>query len=266
MFHVTLLDTLNEAVRTKSWTPYLIMEHATNSTLLIHASKNWRVVKRNSTTAPVEFFNEICAKTRNCPAVGFQGISRLRHSEKCSSWDHGHVSIIHVAASNSIVFQNGYGPPKRDSIAISWGRRVPGFFWWKEGKKGRKKERKKRPWMVWLSWLKCHPINSEAMGLIPTQGTCLGCGFGPSQGAYEKQLINISLCVSLSRYVSVSLPPLLLPPSSLPSLPSLPEINRHVLGWGLKKKGREREESGERGILPVSHIQFENSFGLCIKL
>ena len=36
-----------------------------------------------------------------------------------------------------------------------------------------------KPWPVWLSWLEHHPINQMAMGLIPSQGTCLGYRFGP---------------------------------------------------------------------------------------
>ena len=39
-------------------------------------------------------------------------------------------------------------------------------------------------------------------GLIPGQGTCLGCGFSPDQGASERQPIDVSL-------------PLFLPPSLL---------------------------------------------------
>ena len=42
------------------------------------------------------------------------------------------------------------------------------------------------PWPMWLSWLEHHPINRKVMGSIPSQSTCLGCGF------------NLSLSVSLS--------------------------------------------------------------------
>ena len=39
--------------------------------------------------------------------------------------------------------------------------------------------KKKKPWPVWLSWLECCPINQKAAGSVSTQGTCLGCRFGP---------------------------------------------------------------------------------------
>ena len=39
------------------------------------------------------------------------------------------------------------------------------------------------PWPVWLSWLQCRPMDLKVAGLIPSQGTCLGCGCGPGQGA-----------------------------------------------------------------------------------
>ena len=35
------------------------------------------------------------------------------------------------------------------------------------------------PWLVWLSWLEHCPVNQKFAGLMPGQGTCLGCGFGP---------------------------------------------------------------------------------------
>lgn len=33
-----------------------------------------------------------------------------------------------------------------------------------------------KPWLVWLSWLKCHLINPNVTGSIPSQVTCLGQG------------------------------------------------------------------------------------------
>ena len=53
-------------------------------------------------------------------------------------------------------------------------------------------------WPGWLSWLESCPVNKKVMGLIPSQGTCLGCGFGPGQGAYENQPINVPLPLSPS--------------------------------------------------------------------
>ena len=37
-----------------------------------------------------------------------------------------------------------------------------------------------------------HPANQRVVGWIPSQGTFLGCGFGPGRGAYKRQLVNVS--------------------------------------------------------------------------
>ena len=42
-------------------------------------------------------------------------------------------------------------------------------------------------------WLKRHPVHEKAAGPTSDQGTYLGYGFSPSQGAYERQIINVSL-------------------------------------------------------------------------
>ena len=42
-------------------------------------------------------------------------------------------------------------------------------------------------------WIKFWPVNRKVAGLIPSQGTCLGCGPGPPLGACKRQLINVSL-------------------------------------------------------------------------
>ena len=31
-------------------------------------------------------------------------------------------------------------------------------------------------------WMECWPVNGKVSGLIPGQGTCLGCGSGPQMG------------------------------------------------------------------------------------
>ena len=54
-------------------------------------------------------------------------------------------------------------------------------------------------------WIECWPVNQRATGLIPSQGTCLGCGPGPLSRAHVRSnhmLIFLSL--------SFSLPPLFL--------------------------------------------------------
>ena len=42
-------------------------------------------------------------------------------------------------------------------------------------------------------WIECWPANWKVVGLIPGQGTCLGCRPGPQlqgggEGAYRRQL------------------------------------------------------------------------------
>ena len=42
-------------------------------------------------------------------------------------------------------------------------------------------------------WVECQPVNREVTGLIPSQGTCLGCGSGPQVVASKRQLTHVSL-------------------------------------------------------------------------
>ena len=53
-------------------------------------------------------------------------------------------------------------------------------------------------------WNEHKPLNLKVPGLIPSQGTCLGCGPGPWQGARKRQ-----------PHIDVSLPLFLLPFFSL---------------------------------------------------
>ena len=47
-------------------------------------------------------------------------------------------------------------------------------------------------------WIKRRPVNQSITGLIPSQGTCLGCGPGPQQGANKRQQhIDVSLPLPL---------------------------------------------------------------------
>ena len=39
-------------------------------------------------------------------------------------------------------------------------------------------------------WIECQPANQRVVGLISSQGTCLGCGQGPRCGALEGQSIT----------------------------------------------------------------------------
>ena len=54
------------------------------------------------------------------------------------------------------------------------------------------------PWPVWLSWLDHCYVNQRLMGLIPGQGTGLGCRFGPWLWHIQRHPINVSLSLSLS--------------------------------------------------------------------
>ena len=42
-------------------------------------------------------------------------------------------------------------------------------------------------------WTGRRPENLKVAGLSASQGTCLGCRLGPQLGAYERQLIDVSL-------------------------------------------------------------------------
>lgn len=42
------------------------------------------------------------------------------------------------------------------------------------------------------------PVHREVVGLIPSQGTHLGCGLNPWLGRVWRQLIDVSMDVSLS--------------------------------------------------------------------
>ena len=60
-------------------------------------------------------------------------------------------------------------------------------------------------------WIERRPANLKVTGLIPSQGTCLGCEPGPHQeGAHERQPVDESvLCASVFLSFSFSLPSLL---------------------------------------------------------
>ena len=48
-------------------------------------------------------------------------------------------------------------------------------------------------------WIEHQPVNQKVTGLIPGQGTCLGCGPGSQLGASERQPINVSLPLFLCK-------------------------------------------------------------------
>ena len=53
-------------------------------------------------------------------------------------------------------------------------------------------------------WIECRPANQRVAGLIPSQGTCLGCGPGPQLGVHERQPhIDVSLPLFLLPFPSV---------------------------------------------------------------
>ena len=56
-------------------------------------------------------------------------------------------------------------------------------------------ETQSRPGPAWRSWLACCPVHRKVVGLIPSQGTCLGCGVSPELGQLRKAT---SRCFSLT--------------------------------------------------------------------
>ena len=77
---------------------------------------------------------------------------------------------------------------------------------------------------MWLTWLECRPVSQKVAGSIPGQSTCLGCRFSPQWGLMQQAT---NWCFSFASIFFT----LFLSPHSL-----LSEINKHVLGWRLKKK------------------------------
>ena len=77
------------------------------------------------------------------------------------------------------------------------------------------------PYPVWLSWLEHCAVSQKFVGLIPSLGTYLGCGFGPQSGCMRGNQSMFLSHINLSVSLSLSSP--------------LSQINKHVLGWGLKK-------------------------------
>ena len=61
-------------------------------------------------------------------------------------------------------------------------------------------------------WIEHQPANQSVASLIPSQGTCLGCGSGAQQGVCERQLIDVSIAhPCFSSNINVSLPLFLFP-------------------------------------------------------
>ena len=63
-----------------------------------------------------------------------------------------------------------------------------------------------------LSWLGHRPVHRKATGVIPRQGTYLGCGFRPGSGREQEAPTERLTCLS---HIDVSLC------LSLPAIPSL---------------------------------------------
>ena len=64
-------------------------------------------------------------------------------------------------------------------------------------------------------WNESWPVDGKVTGLIPSQGTCLGCGPGPQSGACERQ-----------PHTDVSLTHQCFSPSLSPSFPLSLKINQ----------------------------------------
>ena len=54
-------------------------------------------------------------------------------------------------------------------------------------------------------WIECWPVKQRVPGLIPSQGTCLGCRPGPWLGVYERKPIDVSHGSMFSLHIDVSL-------------------------------------------------------------
>ena len=63
-----------------------------------------------------------------------------------------------------------------------------------------------------LSWLGHRPVHRKATGMIPCQGTYLGCGFHPWSGRAQEATTERLMCLS---HIDVSFC------LSLPAIPSL---------------------------------------------
>ena len=74
---------------------------------------------------------------------------------------------------------------------------------------------KRQPWPVWLSWLEHHPVDQKVTGLIPSQGTYLGCRFDPQSGPTQEG--NQSMFLS---HVAIYLSPFL----SLKAMKKCPRV------------------------------------------
>ena len=57
-------------------------------------------------------------------------------------------------------------------------------------------------------WIEHQPVNQRVTGLIPSQGTCLGCRPGPQQGVCKRQPhidVSLSLSTSLPLYLKIKI-------------------------------------------------------------
>ena len=53
-------------------------------------------------------------------------------------------------------------------------------------------------------WIECQSVNERVAGLIPCQGTCLGCGQGPQLGACKGQAATSGCISQTSMFLSLS--------------------------------------------------------------
>ena len=91
--------------------------------------------------------------------------------------------------------------------------------------------KKKKALASVAQWRECRPMNQGVTGLIPSQGTCLGCGPDPLLGKCKRQPIAYQ-CFS---------------PSLSPSLPLSLKINTIFL-----KKGSQKDSGASLKELPLA--------------
>ena len=73
------------------------------------------------------------------------------------------------------------------------------------------------PWPVWLSWLEHHPVHEKFGGLIPRQGTHLGCGFSPQSARVWEATYQCFFLSFLPFFLCLCFQP-----------PPLTKINKHI--------------------------------------
>ena len=127
-----------------------------------------------------------------CDSIGWASNCKLK-GHQCDSLS-GHMPRLQAQSLVGACARGNRLSFSLTSIFLSISSSLPSFFF----------KNKKIALAGVAQWIECWPVKQRVPGLIPSQGTCLGCRPGPQWGAHERQ-----------PHMDVSLP-LFLPPS--PSL------------------------------------------------